>query len=377
MIPRPIETISNQDLEALVRNNVPEGRNLEFKRELPGRAEADVKEFLADVTSLANAHGGDIIYGIEESGGSAAALSGIVLVDPDADLLRLENIIRDGIEPRISGLKMRWIKLTNNSKGVIVIRAPTSMAAPHRIRYRNWGRFYTRNSRGKYEMDTQELRLAFTASEQLPIRIRALHDEAVAAAQGTNMPFAVNAEPTAIVSVVPLGFFRELQDLDITPENALMHVNATSATDWMHTLEGVLLYAPITADNTVRSYALTHRRGRVDAAWTIGGEREFGQRVTRRLVWPRNFESGLLDVTRSTVAKLQPFGIEGPWVVLSTITGIEGFELVLGDHEVSKPAWRHAAALPEIVADRLDGVSLAPILKSFWLLFGQVRSDRK
>lgn len=37
------------------------------------------------------------------------------------------------------------------------------------------------------------------------------------------------------------------------------------------------MHTPIGAQRSVRSYALTHRAGRVDAAWTIGGERELRQ----------------------------------------------------------------------------------------------------
>jgi len=52
-------------------------------------------------------------------------------------------------------------------------------------------------------MDAQELRIAFTQSEQLPQRIRQLHADAVAAAGGRDMPFALDDEPAAVVSIIP------------------------------------------------------------------------------------------------------------------------------------------------------------------------------
>lgn len=61
MIPRPLQDITRHDLEALVINQVAERRTLEFKRELPGNSESQRKEFLADVTSFANAQGGDLL----------------------------------------------------------------------------------------------------------------------------------------------------------------------------------------------------------------------------------------------------------------------------------------------------------------------------
>lgn len=47
-------------------HRVPESRTLEYKRDLPDPKDRDSKrEFLGDVTSFANAQGGDIVYGIE------------------------------------------------------------------------------------------------------------------------------------------------------------------------------------------------------------------------------------------------------------------------------------------------------------------------
>ena len=61
MIPGPVESIDAAALERLVANAVSESRTLEYKRELPNPKEKDSKrEFLADVTSFANAQGGDL-----------------------------------------------------------------------------------------------------------------------------------------------------------------------------------------------------------------------------------------------------------------------------------------------------------------------------
>lgn len=382
MIRKPIGTIEESDLANLLSQAVPEGRDLEFKRDIVGGSDADIKEFLGDVTSLANAQGGDLIFGIEEAGGVASALPGIVAADPDKEILRLENFMRDGIEPRIAA-RVQWVPISSGA-GAIVIRMPASLAAPHRVKFKNSGRFYTRNSRGKYEMDTHELRHAFTAAEEMPARIRALHDDAVAGAYGSNMPFRVEPDPMAVVSVIPLGFFRELRDLDVTRDNALVPVCTSGSLNWMHTLEGILFHTPLNENpnpsggmDLVRSYARTHRRGRVDAAWTIGGKRDLGQGPTR-LVWPHYFEAGVMDVTRSTSAKFGVLGVDGPWAVFVNVAGIKDFELALGNHDVSRPAWRDSAALPEIIVDQISAESLMPIFKAFWLLFGVQRpSDRK
>lgn len=65
MIQKQIDAITKADIDALITDRVVEIKTLEYKMELPGRTEKDKKEFLADVSSFANASGGDIIYGIK------------------------------------------------------------------------------------------------------------------------------------------------------------------------------------------------------------------------------------------------------------------------------------------------------------------------
>ena len=132
MLAAAFDQLTSSDLDALVVNAVSEGRTLEFKRDLPSKSEDDVKEFLADVTSLANAQGGDLLYGVEDRKGVAIGLPGVDISNLDTTLLRLENLLRDCIEPRVSGLRMREVVLKPGC-GVILIRVPASLAAPHRI----------------------------------------------------------------------------------------------------------------------------------------------------------------------------------------------------------------------------------------------------
>src|SRR5579871_5907272 len=100
------EAISEPDLVGQISAGVPEGILIDYKREQYGRSDADVKEFLKDISSFANTSGGHLIIGIDETGGVPTKIIALN-DDPDQDLQRLESLARDGIEPRISGLRMR------------------------------------------------------------------------------------------------------------------------------------------------------------------------------------------------------------------------------------------------------------------------------
>ena len=372
MLGNDFDAIDMLDLDDLVTKQASEGRSQEFKRDLPGTSDAEVKEFLADVSSLANANGGDLLFGVEEEAGVAVRILGVKVDNIDATILRLENMLRDCLEPRLSGARLRWIRLALN-KGVLAVRLPASLNAPHRISFKNSGRFYTRNSRGKYEMDTHELRLAFSASDQLPGRLRALHNAARASSVGENLPFRIRSFPHVVISVVPLSYFRETRSLAISPASALIPVRSGGMSQFILTLEGVLAYSPISERGDVETYALTHDSGRVDAAWVIGSVRRFSPTDTCNLVWPTQFEDGVLEIASSTAAKMKQLGIEPPWVIFTSVMGLSQYRAVIANNQLTAPAWRAEANFIETVTNTINTTSLMPLFKSFWRLFGHER----
>lgn len=326
------------------------------------------------MTAFANAQGGDIIYGLGETSGAAADLPGVEVDDPDAVILRLEGKLQTGVEPRLIGVRTRWVLLANG-RGALVLRIPGSLSAPHRVTFKNGARFYGRNSRGKYELDVHDLRHAFTEAAQLPQQFRQLHAEAIAAAQGVDMPFAIEQAPVAVISVAPLGLFREERRIAVTRENAVVPVRVGAFTA-LDTIEGVLMHAPIGEEGRVGSYALTYRNGRTDSAFVIGGVREYNGEE-RRTVWPTTFEQGLMAMTNATQIQLRQQGIDGPWVILTSIVGAKGFRMIVGDGYPTAVAFRNNVLLGQHIVERIDTDALMPTAEAFWLLFGVHRPNNR
>ncbi len=374
MIEQPIDTINEAALQRLIDNQVSEGRDLEFKRELPGGNDEATREFLADVTAFANAQGGDIIYGLDEANGAAADLPGVEADDHDAAILRLEGKLQTGVDPRLIGVRTQWVPLANG-RGALVLRIPGSLSAPHRVTYKGGARFFGRNSRGKYELDVHDLRHAFTDAAQLPQQFRQLHAEAIAGSQGADMPFAVEEAPTAVISVAPLGLFREERRIAVNRENAVVpvRVGAFSALD---TIDGVLVHAPVSEAGRVGSYALTYRTGRTDSAFVIGGVRR-NNGEDWRTCWPATFEQGLQSMTNATQMQLRQHGIEGPWVILVSVYGAKGFRMILGDGYPTALAFRNNVLLGQLIVEQIDNETLMPIAEAFWLLFGVHRPNNR
>ncbi len=137
MIAKALEDITLQDLDDLRNNEVSEGLILDYKLTLPGINADDKKEFLRDVTAFANSAGGDLVFGIRERGdGVPESVEGVELTNLDETVLRLENMIRDTVAPRLSGCRFKTVRL-NEQRYVVILRVPKSWAAPHMVTFRS------------------------------------------------------------------------------------------------------------------------------------------------------------------------------------------------------------------------------------------------
>ena len=105
-----LEQIDQIQLQRLIDGRASESRDIEYKRESYGNADRDHGEFLADISSFANTTGGDIILGMSAEAGIPTAFSPLA-IDADAELLRLDNLARSGLQPRIFGFAARAIPI--------------------------------------------------------------------------------------------------------------------------------------------------------------------------------------------------------------------------------------------------------------------------
>ena len=180
-----------------------------------------------------------------------------------------------------------------------------------------------------------------------------------------------SADLSAKSGAIELSFCSCL--ISFIPSSASFFRFAARVYDWLHTLEGILWHTPLSEANTVRAYALTHRIGRIDAAWTFGGNRQLREGQSERLAWAKSFEDGAGEMANHGVGRLKSYGIEGPWVIMTSVLRTKGTRLVLPNSEQSRPAWRDAARLPELILENVTPESLLPIYRAFWLLFGVPR----
>lgn len=222
MLNKRIADIVAGDIQGLIDNQVPEGKTIEYKEALP--SDSDEKfEFLRDISAFANAVGGDIIYGVSEGRDSDGKPTGIPReivglpgANLDAEKLRLEQILRTGIEPKIPVIQMQAVEIGSGTK-VLVIRVGDSWQRPHHICFKSSPRYYTRTSAGKQPLDYLEIRDAFIQSADLPKRLREFRDQRLATILSGDMLFELPGGPVIALHFLPLEAFRRQSLVELTP----------------------------------------------------------------------------------------------------------------------------------------------------------------
>lgn len=128
---KPISEWEESDLHALIRDQVQESLELDYKRS-DALSKSDQKaknEISKDVSAFANSAGGRIIYGMVEEGHTP------VRIDEGsnpAEITRewLEQVINSTIQQRISGVRIKAIPLANG-RNAFVVDIPRSETGPH------------------------------------------------------------------------------------------------------------------------------------------------------------------------------------------------------------------------------------------------------
>ncbi|MCH7724888.1 MAG: ATP-binding protein [Planctomycetes bacterium] len=371
MIQKPFDQIEKADLDALVADSVAEGRTLDYKQALSGNSDGEKKELLADVSSFANASGGDLIFGMTETGGTATGAPGLAGINADSEILRLDACFRNGIEPRIPEVQIRVIE--GFAKGpVLLIRIPRSWASPHMVTFKGTSRFFTRNNAGKHPMDMGEIRAAFALSESVPERIRNFRIERIGKVVADDTPVQLSDNPKIVLHLVPLSAFAvgtQLEVKAIYERRGSFHPISSGSDIIRYNVDGVISICSSDRDGKGPSgYCQVFRTGiveSVDARLIRAGREE-------RWIPSLTFERELLRSTRMHIEALSEVGVVPPIVVTVSLVGVRGYEMAKPrgwDKWEATPIDRDELILPEIlIEDFGDDIASAfrPIFDAAW-----------
>lgn len=374
MLSRAIEEIAVAELEHLIVSQVREGRTLEYKREVSSTAESKEVPLLAAVSSFANTSDGDLLIGVEAIDGVATELCGVEMESLDKEVLRLEQIVRDGIEPRMPKVEFQPIHLSEN-RYVWLIRVPTSWIGPHRVK-RN-SKFYARNSAGRYELDVSELRLAFSMTETVAARIREFRTDRIAKINAGLMPALLTGEGRMVVHVVPLQSFMTRTSIDIGVYAAgSTPLRPMGATGWNHriNLDGFVTFESHGGKSSF-SYTQMFRTGVAEAAFSLSSD------GSTKALPSVAFEYYTLEMVKEYLSFAEAFEVEPPFLIFLSLVGVQGCILGLNPgvflRGANIPLAEDVLTLPEVVVEESNGpldIALKPAFDMVWNAFGLVGS---
>jgi hypothetical protein len=387
MIDREFDAIEYGDIERLVRNGVPEGRSLDYKETLPGNSDSDRREFLGDLSSLANTVGGDVVYGVGEQRdtngkptGVPAFVVGLSVANRDAELLRLESIVRDGLAPRVAGIHFRWLDGTPGA--VLVVRVPRSWSGPHMVIFQQLSRFYARAANGKYLLDVLQLREAFLHTANIGERSRTFRAERFAQIAARETPAPLSGSILLIVHAIPYASIGNDSLFDIRKAGVHQNLVRPFYTNYgygTYNIDGYITTVPVGREVATPAYAQLFRNGILE---TVHSEL-IGERGSYGLVFPsRAFADGLfafIEQMRQLYAALE---IPPPMSINIAFKGLTGCELGISERLTfymgisPRPLDRDVLRLPELTLDDAGGAVEAfarPMLDALWQAAGLER----
>jgi Schlafen, AlbA_2 len=326
------DNLAEGDLVELVTGQVPEGLHLEYKRELYGNSDGDRKEYLKDVSAFANAFGGHLLIGVREEAGVAADIPGLATTNPDDVVLRLGQLARDGVEPRLQGLRVRAVPLANGMH-CIVLRVARSWHPPHRVRAQSSNRFWTRNSGGAHEASIEELRAMFTLGADALDRIRRFRDERLREILTDSGARPLYGNGRIVIHIVPLAAFTSPFEVDIAKAYELQQlfrpIGSNSGMNPRFNFEGY-----ISERGGVENLGFTQvfRNGSLEATKAHIVVEDEGKRFIRG---PR-LEESLFEVLPHYLDGMRDLAVPPPLLILISLEGVSGvaYRVSVNDFDV-------------------------------------------
>ncbi len=320
------DQINQETIQALIAAGATESVHLDFKRATYGKLDGDKKELLKDISSFANSLGGHLVIGVDEEEGAASAIVALENVGVEQELLRLEQIVRAGIEPTIVGLRIKRVPVGDGD--VIVIQVPRSFNPPHRVIFKGSNRYHARNSSGVYELSLEELRRLFGQQRSIEERATAFVGQRFLKIQANDGPLAMPIEEGGIVvHMIPLPDFGANRRIDVSllreNRNAFSPIGTDGHSGRVN-LDGFVVYR---SGQPCRGYTQVFRDGSVEATSASVFTSDVRPRTFASRSLPERIISSLslymggmqaIDVSPPIQLQISFFGTNGLQIGLST-----------------------------------------------------------
>ena len=361
-IDKDIKYITKEDLENLVRNHKQEDSFLDFKRDLYGKTDTDKKELLKDVSAFANGSGGEIIIGIEEDNYSQAkTLCGFTTTNISVEKNRIEQIIMNGLEPKLDTFKVRYIHIGNH-RFVMIIRIEHSPLFPHMVSFQRFNKFYIRKSDKNLLLDVYELRNLFLKSENFMQEIRKYNQDKIKNILEKNAILPTIDAPKILINFIPFDAFTRQTYLDLAKSNLKINFPEQRIN-----FDGLLAYQM--NDKGINSYAQIHRNGIIEF---LSSSNKVFDIINNPFVIANNlateklkiiygekngFEYYLIRKSYEFINILKKLKVQTPIYIFISIIDAKGYRILYknnNEEKITNAIDRNILSIPELELKRYD-----------------------
>ncbi len=369
------------DLHRLVEDAVPESLTLDYKEDASLTGKEGKRDFVTDVSALANTSGGVLVVGVPElrddkgrKTGLPQEIAGIETTTPDEYVRAAESLLQSTVDPPLTGLEIQPVP-TRNGKFAFVIAVPRSFRAPHAVQLGDGGRIMIkrRGNGGNYPVAMQELRGMFLESSEWDREILSFRQERIQALTDRKIhPSAtVHGSAGVLLQVLPLGRLRTLHQVAARSNELRALLKPPMGPPGLPRimLDGVLLRGSHSPDES-ESALLWLRNGGIEA-FSTHFQQKTNSAIALRADW-------ICDYVTEAVGKVVAYaestwGVSPPWAVSLSILGLAGRPVAMAP-EIgiikSEPMVGHGVdvLIPPVVIERTDGwfPALRPLFDMLW-----------
>lgn len=363
------DEVSIETVRSLVESKVPESERLDYKREVYGKG--DNREIAKDISALANTQGGHLVLGISDAEGEPTEIVGLDGIDPDAEIRRMDDVLRTSVQPSIAGVRFKPIR-AGERLAVIVVRVPKSWRAPHQVVANSTYRFYGRRARSNAPLDVDALRSLFSLGETIGDRIRRFRNERLALILDGATPQVLEGRAKLIWHAIPFHAFAGSGPLDLGQlfgEPGIFDQLGVVGGIRRHNVDGITRVD----GEPCSAFAQVFRNGVIEVGEALG---EWAPHGVPAL--PGNsIGENIRDKLVATRTILRNIAASTPVAVGVALVGVRGWRMGVDDFRYRfRQEWvfdRDVVQTPEHILDTLDGdvdQEAKPILDMIWQAAG-------
>jgi hypothetical protein len=223
------------------------------------------------------------------------------------------------------------------------------------VTYGGSSRFYSRDSRGKYQLDVRQVGAAFAISATTADRIRNFRLERLGMlVSAGETPVKLDKQPYFVLHIVPLTAFDPMVKYDVSslPRNLDLMPMGGWGYNYRHNFDGYLTYSRPVAETL--AYLQIFRNGSIESVRASYAHLSSDP----RLIPNETFEKHVLEALPRFLSVQKQLGVEPPLMVMLSLLGVAGHALTqdalylhgLTDHLID----RDTLLIPEILVESYD-----------------------